>query len=59
MKQLELEKVRLEESIMRMQTARASKDPGDDGYVICVICTAASLHDDIIGYCGRRGRACN
>jgi len=46
MKQLELEKVRLEESIMRMQTARASKDWGDDGYVICAICTAARVHDD-------------
>jgi len=51
MKQLELEKLRVEERIMRMQTARASKDPGDDDYIICAICTAARVHDDILCIC--------
>ena len=47
MKQLELEKVLVEENIMHMQTARAGKDPGDDDYIICAICTAARVQDDI------------
>ena len=60
MKTLEVEKLRLEESIMHMQTARARRDPGDDdSYIICATCTAAKVHNDIICYCGRGGRVCN
>jgi len=47
MKQLELEKVLVEENIMDEETARAGMDPGDDDYIICAICTAARVHDDI------------
>ena len=66
MKHLEVKKTDLEENVMRMQrsvmyeqTARASKDPGGDDYIICAICTAARVYDDIICSCGRGGRVCN
>ena len=66
MKHLEVKKADLEEHAMHMQqmvmheqTARASKDPGGDDYIICAICTAARVYDDIICSCGRGGRVCN